>query len=181
MWTRFCPVHRAQFFFFFLVRKIIEQIGHEAAKKKKKIERNWTTTTIKKEFLHFTYIYITFLQNVCQDKPTFFVFLCFFVFCFWFFVFVVFCVFVLFVFCFVLVVFFKIFLSFCFISDTLVTVQYFKTDPEPHYAWGCLTLAFTLGPSIVMQIFSASWYVADEDMTKWRWIMHLLQLAPLQR
>ncbi|XP_072017104.1 XK-related protein 6-like [Amphiura filiformis] len=66
-------------------------------------------------------------------------------------------------------------------KDTLVTVWYFKS-PNPHSnAWASLTLAFTLGPSIVMQIFSASWYVADEDMTKWRWIMHLLQLAPLQR
>ncbi|XP_071807884.1 uncharacterized protein [Asterias amurensis] len=64
------------------------------------------------------------------------------------------------------------------VTDGLAASQYF-IHGEP--GWGCLTLGFTLAPSIIMQVFSIRWYLADEDMTRWRWIFHSCLLGPLER
>ncbi|XP_038057481.1 uncharacterized protein LOC119729052 [Patiria miniata] len=63
-------------------------------------------------------------------------------------------------------------------TDGLAASQYF-VHGEP--GWGCLTLGFTLLPSIIIQVFSVRWYLADEDMTGWRWVFHCCLIGPVER
>ncbi|XP_071496459.1 uncharacterized protein [Diadema antillarum] len=64
------------------------------------------------------------------------------------------------------------------ITDSIVTCKYFVSGD---ITWGSLTLAFTVIPSVILQIFSIRWYLADDDMSTFKWIVHICQVGPLHR
>lgn len=75
-------------------------------------------------------------------------------------------------------IFIKLIVLFLF-ADILVGVQYLHSGDM---MWGLLTLGFVLAPSLVIQLFSARWYMADGKMKGCHtWTVHLCQLQPLER
>ncbi|XP_033097953.1 uncharacterized protein LOC117101940 [Anneissia japonica] len=64
------------------------------------------------------------------------------------------------------------------VTDMIVCVQYLNAN---EYFWGFLTLFFTIAPSIIVHIFSARWYLIDDDMTTSDWLLHVFQLGTLKR
>ncbi|XP_072170180.1 uncharacterized protein [Diadema setosum] len=64
------------------------------------------------------------------------------------------------------------------ITDSIVTCKYFVSGD---ITWGSLTLTFTVIPSVILQIFSVRWYLNDDDMSTFKWIVHVCQVGPLHR
>lgn len=63
-------------------------------------------------------------------------------------------------------------------SDLLVCVQYYNQN-RLWYFW--ITLGLVVAASLVLQIFSAKWFI-DDGKKSWKiYILHLLQLGPIAR
>ncbi|CAH1253250.1 XKR4 [Branchiostoma lanceolatum] len=66
------------------------------------------------------------------------------------------------------------------VTDAMVSVQYFRAGNRVE--WGSLTLTFIIVPSLVMQVFSTRWFMADDNMGGWvSWLIHCLQMGPIYR
>ncbi|XP_019633244.1 PREDICTED: uncharacterized protein LOC109476675 [Branchiostoma belcheri] len=62
----------------------------------------------------------------------------------------------------------------------MVSVQYFRAGNRVE--WGSLTLTFIIVPSLVMQVFSTRWFMADDNMGGWiSWLIHCIQMGPIYR
>ncbi|XP_039270675.2 uncharacterized protein LOC120345331 isoform X1 [Styela clava] len=65
------------------------------------------------------------------------------------------------------------------VTDILVTLVYWKLDEK---IWAGLTLTFLIVPSIIMQVFSTRWYVADGHRATFSmFLIHILLMGPIKR
>lgn len=64
------------------------------------------------------------------------------------------------------------------ISDIIVIIQYYING---HILWMLLTSSLVCVPSFLVQIFSIRWYIIDGKISKFLWLVHVLQLGVFQR
>ncbi|XP_076806856.1 uncharacterized protein LOC143450267 [Clavelina lepadiformis] len=65
------------------------------------------------------------------------------------------------------------------VTDVLVMLVYWKID---EVSWAALTLTFLIVPAVIMQIFSARWYIADgRKISVSMVVVHLILMGPIRR